>query len=381
MSIYNRNYCVKFIEKNYDKLKTLKKFMECNNNNDINEKMKLTKNDVKTILNEFDNNIIYYEPNKLVTFSAGMSKKKIDNKSIPLAKDDYEQVLNYLTNKTLDIDHKKYELYELFWNNSEHKRSGTMSMSSCSNISDKSRQQIVPKGTSIVYDKYVTNTSAIPEYFGNNLQYNSKIVKFKNKLKVSILNCNADNYIGRYVFRKKITEIILGDDYNFDIQNNETYMDGSLGQEVIYYFLEIYNYDRFNELNHIYHEFLNKNLSVNTNISFENFYNDKLINKIYPSIDGVYYYDQNKFIDKNRAEYNIHGTEIVIFTPDLCMNLYSVHYFNILNDKITFKDTKTLDEQINNLKNLIDNYDNLNKEIPMSIESFNVINEKMLKEC
>lgn len=296
--------------------------------------------------------------------------------------ENYIDLLNNIRhNNCSNINNFKYELYEFFWNTDECQRNGAMSMVSCDNISNDSRYTTEDLLNSInnYKQRYITNISAVSNYLGNNLQKYCRIIKFKNKLKLRILNCDPDNYSGRLIFRQLITKILLGDDYDFSFTEG-CYKDGSLGQEVIYYLFEIYNYDRYWLLHKLYYKILKKHIINNPNISFENFYNDKSINIIYPSIDGIYYYDSS---ETNIESKNIiiNGTELLVFIPELCFsiekcicyNLDSPYHFNVsLSSK---------EEFIEYLNEFINKYNQLNININYSINLFKIINEKMIKEC
>lgn len=391
MSKYNASKWNEFCISNFNNIKKLRKFMHCNDMHDILETIKIKPKQIFEIYNFYNNDVIIYEPNKLTTFSSvKIQDRTKPNKVMDIGK--FENIYNNINNLNYNFDDFKYEVYELFWKKEKDVRMGAMSMSSCRDISPKSRSnkidnfifQDVMKSTNVNsiknYEKYVTNTSALPSYFGTNILHYGRIIKFKNRCKLKILNCNPDNYSGRFIFRRYITQLLLGDDYKFNFTKG-VYSDGSLGQEIIYYIFEIYNYDRYHMLFKIYYDFFGRKINVNPNIEFVEFYNDEMINKIYPGLDGLYYYDQNTYTMADSMELNVHGTEILIFTPELIFNISKVIYLDIVNNKLTFKDVLTEQEMQNNLLNFIKTYSQKNQNIPMDIESFEIINKKMLEEC
>jgi hypothetical protein len=152
-----------------------------------------------------------------------------------------------------------------------------------------------------------------------------KIIVMNNNYTMTFLNFSTLNYSGRSLYRYLLTKIILGDDYDLYIVSNNYsnyygfYKDGTLGQEIIYYFLEIYCYDRFNFFYNLANE---QYLLINE--LFENiFWSNE-----YPSIDGVLYID--KSIDDMKE---IYGIETIVFTPEIFLNEINNIY---INDGVNF---------------------------------------------
>jgi hypothetical protein len=365
MSFYNKTKWDFFINNNYNDIIKLNKFKNCNNTHAILEAAKLTSNDINKLINLFSNKLIYYDINKLNSYHV----VKINSITEP-------QFNNII--KKENLDNTKYNFFEKFWNDNNNKRTGTISMVSCDNISPRSRSDY----NNSTNDKLnvvdnVGNIAINTKYFGNKINNFGRIVHFRNKHSLRILNCYPTDKLGRYFFRLNITKIILGDDYSFNFIKG-CYKGGCLGQESIYYLLEIYNYDRYYNLFNMYSKINTNidNLHINlpSKYSFENFYNNPAVNTYYPSLDGLYYHDDSNIPDIN-ININVHGTELLIFIPELLLNIISSKFIDdIINDKSIIYNNNNDDLFNAYVLNNLNNNANLNINMDTLVKINNYIN-------
>jgi hypothetical protein len=297
MSLYNKTFFFEFMKNDTNKLflSKLKKFREIDitNVNKVLEVMKLNKDSVKKIhlLLQNDNNdaIINIEKKKIKFFTAKCFDK-------------------------FETDYK-----------------GSVSFTTDTFINETNENS---------FNALLNN-----EFFKcKSDNFYKRIIIMTNIYNMDFLNFSATNYSGRSFYRYIMTKMLLGDDYdpvmivkNFD-KHHGFYKDGTLGQEIIFYFIEIYCYDRYNFFNNLSNEqYLlvdphNKN-SKDEKEEKNNKINELLINKMwrseYPSIDGVIYVDKS---NDNGKE--IIGIETVVFIPDIYLTKIDDIY---INDGINFK--------------------------------------------
>jgi hypothetical protein len=380
MSLYNKTKWDRFVQVNYDNIKQLQKFSNMNSADDILRIAKLTKNQIYELRKIFS--VVYYDINKLKIATAARIQMYDPSKNIkiPMPLSIYESTYNNLTNNIPLQKSFANEFYEFDWG--EQSRNGTISLTSCDST--------IPSSRTIAQDKYLLNLSTTINYFGETFDLFGRFIYFKNKCPLRILKPETKNYSGRYSFRYYLTIMILGDDYKFNFKD-EVFPDGTLGQEIIYYLLEIYAYDRYHFLFNAY----SKLTAIDPNITLEDFYGASNIDEVYPAMDGVYYYDHS--IAKS---INIRGTEILIFTPELLLNISEVFYItdeslspghnpsntgqgNVqVNDKIKLVKTENKQQFIQYLSTFISKYNKLsNKAILYDNDEFNKLNEILVANC
>jgi hypothetical protein len=159
----------------------------------------------------------------------------------------------------------------------------------------------------------------------------------------------------------------LGDDYNQNmvVKNHAKYSgfykDGTLGQEILYYFIEIYEYDRYNFFKNMandeYYLINNVDDIDKVNIKIDEFFSNKYWQNEYPAINGVIY------IDKSSDIVSSVGIETVIFVNELYLQPTNNIY---INDGINFKDNKEDVTDTNN--DVVINMDALKTKL----EGFNI---------
>ena len=367
MSLYNKSKWDFFVNNNYNDIIQLNKFKNYNNTDCILNNAKLSPNDIYKLINLFSNNLKIYEIGKLKTYHVLKSKDGLDTNT-------YENIKN-----KINLNNLKYDFFEQFWtDNNTNTRTGTISMTSCDNVSFESRTSY-----NNILNNYnnIGNIAINPNYFGKQINNFGRIVKFNNNHKLRILYCNPKNKLGRLFFRKAITKIILGEDYKFDFKEG-CYQDGCLGQEIIYYFLEIYNYDRYHKLTDLFDD-LNKDkeklhINLPPDYKFEQFYNDESVNIEYPSLDGIYYHDDSS-VNIDKQDIPVHGTEIIIFIPDKFFNIESSIFINdIINNNIK---KYTFDNNIKEFHAYITNNINNPNNLDISLTNLTNINIFLNKEC
>jgi len=274
--------------------------------------MKIKISDIKKIFLELNKKgkIISYDKNNLKLINS--NKSKIDRN-----RDILEKLKNNLTVKT-QIENSE-DFFDIYNSIDIETREGSMSFSVCSN------EQFFIN----TYDNMCVNSSLLsstcfnkicdesksamvsvnPKYYNENDAL-GRISFYKNKFKLYLYNFSSPNYKNRYIFRLLITKIILGDDYldilssPFEYIKHGFFEDKTIGQEVYYYFLELYNYDRYKILKSSYDNFFD---TFNRE-TFEEYYNCDQINDEYPPFDDVLYFDNSKYKDMNFP-----GIECLIF--------------------------------------------------------------------
>jgi hypothetical protein len=373
MSLYNKSKWDYFVSSNYNQIIQLDKFKNCHNGDNILDTAKLQPYDINKLINLFSNNLKIYEINKLKTYHVLKSKNKID-----------VHQYNNIKNKT-NLNYSKYDFFELFWkDNNENTRNGAMSMTSCDNVSKESRTSYSNPTNDLNDESNIGNIAINPAYFGEQINDFGRIVKFKNSHKLRILYCNPTNKLGRYFFRKAITKILLGEDYTFNLRDG-CYKDGCLGQEIIYYFLEIYNYDRYYNLQMLFNNLKNNNeyelhINLPDKYTFEEFYNDESVNIYYPSLDGLYYHDDSS-MKVDGTEISVHGTEIVTFIPEKLFDISSSIFINnIINSTELVKPTEYTFQDDAFHKYIYDNIGNYNS-LTISIDNLKKINTFINNKC
>jgi hypothetical protein len=303
MSLYNKDFFNLFYKNNKNLLASLDKFKNINIHNEyeVLNKMKLTKKDIKYIhkrlYNTNSENILNFEKNNLTLFSG----KCYDN--METYKGTISTVTNNLTNKLLEK--KQSNISALF-----------------------------------------SNT-----YFNCNKENKYKrVIIYNNIYNTTLLNFTTNDYSGRKYFRYLLTILILGNDYKFNINKNQFHSDGTLAQEIIYYFLEVYCYDRYNFFKNLSVNDYNNN-TLNTLDNLNELFSNKIWIDEYPPIDGIIY------LDFNSKDIN-YGIEIVIFINEFNLKEKNSIY---INDGENFKEKK--DEVTNFNPEININFKELDKKI------------------
>ena len=368
MSEYAKPKVLELINSNKYLLTKLKKFKhlnEGNNEYDFLNAMKIKIEDIKKVYEE------YKQKNKILTFDVNKLQLINSNRSFPLnygdtvtndyIKQELELVKNDLVTKVIEPTTKfSARFYDFYDTLNIDSRKGSMSFSLCNNLpllhklyesmcslcnglsSSCACAQIskedIPASVSLNPHYY---SASDPKLFG-------RITYFTNQFKLCLYNFTSNNYNNRFIFRTMITKLILGDDY-FDviIQNQFKptigfFKDYTVGQEVYYYFLELYNYDRMNFIKNSFDNFFN---SFNKGI-FEKYYNNDDINNTYPPFDGVLYFDNSEYDNINYP-----GTECLLFNKEFATKIFGVK--TLFNNK--FYLAKDLLTCINDFINYIDN--------------------------
>ena len=193
-----------------------------------------------------------------------------------------------------------------------------------------------------------------------------------NKFNMTLLNFSTRDYSGRSFYRYTLTKLILGDDYDPDevVKNIDTYTgfykDGTLGQEILFYFIEIYCYDRYNFFFNMANEQylllgkVNKDTDIKDTDIKNKKINELLKNKLwiseYPPIDGIIYLDKSN--DDGRE---VSGIETVIFIPDIFLKKIDDIYINDgKNFKSKIKDVSELNPKLIDFNSLFCYLKNLN---------------------
>jgi hypothetical protein len=373
MSVYHKDITIGFINANKINLINLKKFAHLSADSNCEsfiDAMKITKHDAKKLINVFGTRD--YEPGKLKVMTAQHVKNKIKGQpEVAFPKNVYQDIYNELiiNNNVLQRSTYYNKFFEFNWNTNETKRLGTMSYVSCDNfMKDYELFNMLP----IDQSNYSLNISTLPNYFGKRFDYFGRFIFFENRYSTSIINCSSKDYSKRYKFRYYFTTLILGDDYIFNFKHG-VFPDGTLGQEVIYYLFEIYNYDRYHFINHAF----NVNTYVKYNGNLSNLM--KNMNDIYPPLDGVYYFDHQKLNNMD-----VSGNELVIFIPDISLTLTKIIYIKKKpnNNELELVKKNTVADYIVELQNFINNYDILSTvRVAYDNAAFVTMNNKLLEQC
>lgn len=211
-------------------------------------------------------------------------------------------------------------------------RNGTMSFTSC----DVNLQRVTCEKNNCftsLQDNYDAIVSMNPRYYKLNEPITfGRMTFFTNIFNFHLLDFYSANYFGRQEFRRQITELILGKDYFTKVINNNIYgknkrngffPDKTIGQEVFYYMLEIYNYDRYNYLIDAYK--INGMSTKPGSQCIDDFIGTD--SQDYPAFDGVIYYDTSSSM---KVEYP--GPEILIFSADI--KLIIIAFLTAWNNKL-----------------------------------------------
>ena len=317
MSEYNKKAFDRFFanKSNLEMLSELNKFKSIN----INDKdtllntLKLTKSNVKNIYNNiknssYENSIIKINKNKLTLFSAKCN-------------DNFETIHKGVLSTTTD----------LFINNKLHTSS--------------------------------FRGSLVQKYFDcNESNKYKRLIVFKNKYNLTLLNFTSDNYSGRKYFRYLMTKELFGDDYDLSkVSQNYAkysgfYKDGTVGQEFINYFIEIYAYDRYNFFMNLVKKDYETNIPCTDTIQslpytysikyncIENKYDEITENELwsndYPPFDGIIYIDYTEGSSNSIAgstcelsfDSSTHcresAVETVIYIPEIYLAIIKNLYMN-----------------------------------------------------
>ena len=376
MSIYHKAKVVEFINANKHFLIELDKCKHLRINSstdDFINALKIRSKDMRHKYAYLDKNKkhLIYKEGELQLINASSTFKDISDDEI---KNIIETTKNELT-RTEIINTKQQnqfdrtKLYDLYQTKKIYYRKGTMSFSLCNQkkLSDlylsmcqecKNDTCVIKNdcNKNIVADDTAATVSLNPRYYDiENPKNFGRITYYKNNKTLHIYDFSSNNYKNRYVFRKFITELILGPDSTDKIINNNLsvqigfFRDDTIGQEIYYYFLEIYNYDRYNRLLNSYNSFS----STFNKSSFNEFCNDEMIITMYPPFDGVLYFDHSTYKNVNYP-----GTECLLFNNELNVTLYGILF--VFNNKFyNANSVKTsLDDFLNYIKNPIINPDN-----------------------
>ncbi len=294
MSLYNKAKFHEFFNSPNNKilLRKLKKFASTNVDDldSVLNTMKLTKNNIKTVHKTLSDN----------------NPKNIIN--IP------KKFIKLFSSKCFDNFETEYK--------------GTLSTSS--NMIQNNKLHTAP-----------TKTSMFSAYFNcRNDNKFKRVVVLENNYDMTLLHFSSDDYSGRVYYRYMFTQLLLGDDYDQleVIQNHSKYTgfyrDGTIGQEIIYYFLEIYNYDRFNFFKeYITRDYVEtkkhgsavhgKEIGPPTSDKLNEMLSSKLWRNEYPAFDAVIYIDHNWEGNTDFA-----GVEIVVFISEIYLEILESIYIN-----------------------------------------------------
>ena len=301
MSAYNKTKVEEFIRnpQNRELLSKLNKFkkIDLSNENLVINTMKLQKESVKRIHN------FLLEKNK--------------NAIINIKKDD----VKFFTAKCFDDFENSYK--------------GTVSYTTNTFSNDPNKTTF-----DVMLNKNYFNCRDSNKY--------KRVIIATNKYNMTLLNFSTSNYSGRSLYRYILTKFILGNDYNPQIvADNPTkysgfYKDGTLGQLFIYYFLEVYCYDRFNffknmatEDYQLIRDIRDRDLAKQTKIN--EFLSNELWLNQYPGIDGVLYMDKST---NDRTV--LTGVETVVFVQEIYLTTVDNIYINDGADFKSIKDDVTI---------------------------------------
>lgn len=343
MSAYVKNrYVDSFIRDHKSDLIRLKKFNrlgESSHADNFIDMMKITEDNVKMLKTIFDT-VIFDDHQMFVHTEGARSQHNLGYK-----------LMEYRLN-TADEESFK----------------GTMSFTTCHDVSSE-------RNFGSNYNISVSNV-----FLGMSDKDIGRLQIYHNKYKLHLLNIGVNNLYHRRVFSYIMTKIILGNDYGFNYQSDNIVnekmkcekcppdcigglwsMNGALHEKIINYFMEIYNYDRYNAIKKDYDA-----MRV-TEVSFKEYYeaNDK---KIEP-LDGILINDAT--IDPLTQMY-ISGTEARIYIIDLMMELEAILYMGLLYFGVE-PYRKAIEANIaNSHKNDLKHFE---------VSTFNIINEMLKKYC
>jgi hypothetical protein len=323
--------------------------------------------------------------NRVMFFNIDELKLINSNKSFPFnasTKMTNEEIISELkivqsdlsSNVTVPASKYMYKFFDLYDSINVNARPGGMSFSLCTdnktindifdNMCMICRKQNCNCINITSKDDKSASVSLNPKYYGVETKESfGRISFYKNTLPLYLYDFTSSNYKNRYIFRTIVTKLILGTDY-FDkiIIHNikptvEFFKDYTIGQEIYYYFLELYNYDRNKYLLHSFNTFT----SVFNKGKFEEFYNSAEVIDSYPPFDGVLYFDH---AIHNNIDYP--GTECFIFNKELVtkfvgskFNFNNTFYKspdinNAINDFITYLANPT---DLTPMTNICENFD------------------------
>jgi hypothetical protein len=283
MSEYNKKFCVDLIINNKNELLKLKKFSSLNLLSSIDEFincMKLSKDNIIKIENEIgENNIMNIQTNGIKLYNTNKIKKFYSKSEL-----------------------NTYKLPEnIFKTSDPESYKGSMSFSSC-----------FFKNENKIKDNFVSVNDV---YFGTNFIQFPRITSYTNDYKLRLFNFTTFDYTGRIYYRNLVTKLILGDDYKFNLKNG-FYNDSTLGQEVIYYLFEIYNYDMYNYINNI----IENNKKDNHIVTYDDIMNNPIWSKELHICNGIIYYDSTNDSHNNKID----GIEICIFNIDITLSISDI---------------------------------------------------------
>lgn len=309
MSKYNYAKAVEFISHNKEFLVRLDKFKglsKSSRDSEFLNRMKITIEDM----------IKFMRKNKDKKLDFKMKELVLVNASTSFREDNINVIENGIKN---NFPRDKFFDFESSTNKISN-REGTMSFSLCNEITFLKKPECFESEKCHISKFYLSNVSINPRYYSLDKPYSfGRITYFFNDLPLTILNFYTADRRGRIQFRREVTQLILGDDYltkitNFNGQENHIgfFKDKTIGQEIYYYFLEIYNYDRYN---YFINSYIKNNLSEEVvKLSFGEFVST--LDDDYPDFDGVVYFDTSSFKDIDYP-----GPEVLIFSAELKLSI------------------------------------------------------------
>jgi hypothetical protein len=390
MSLYAKENVLKFIRTNKNLLLRLDKFRHLNSFSSDDEflnSMKIKINDVSTLYSDLvsQKKILFFNINELKLINSNSSfpfDKKIPM-TIEEIKEELDIVKNDLINKVDTPSTKKVsKFFDLYDTLNINGRAGSMSFSLCTENNTinelydkmcKNCNNTLCTCSPLQKNDKSASVSLNPIYYNiNNKLSFGRISYYRNKLPVCIYDFSGDNYKNRFIFRKIVTKLILGEDFFTKIIVDNLnpiegfFKDNTIGQEIYYYFLEIYNYDRYNFLLKSYNSFIS---NFNRGL-FEEFLNSPEINREYPPFDGVLYFDHSIH---NNIQYP--GTECLLFIKEIITKIFGIKcaFNNKFYNSLQFVDA------INDFNMYLDNPNDLVPIKDVCKEFNNIYKNKYLK--
>lgn len=328
MSLYNRISAVLFIETNKRALLSYAKFKDLTMNSttdDFIERMKLKPDDINKIHQLF--NVVTLQPKQMLVTAVALE--------------------NHQNEIASNIDINNLEEFVMD-DGAANQRQGTMCFTTCHSISDKRN----------LGSNFNLSTNSL--FLGFREASLGRIIICKNIYPLHIINLTVDNLSPRKFYETLLTKLILGVDYDFNIRDSISYVDGRMDQRAARYFIEIYAYDR--------HKFLLAEYKNYGGMDFSAFlyYQGP---KLMPPLDGVFQNDTGEDISIITPDHpkglSISGTEIQIYVTDLHVRVECIYHDGVFYfDKNDWKKEVSRVMQTSGPKNTnLDKFINMNHEL------------------
>lgn len=203
----------------------------------------------------------------------------------------------------IDRDYLEKTFFEFLYNNENRSiRKGAMSFTTCHTI-----EKGVDLNLGCNY-----NVSLASAFYGVSDLFINRILLFRTKLPLTILKAkDVSNDKARYNSELIYTKIILGDDYDKFNFYNTTNMGFKgcaklcLPQKFIYFFIDLYNEERYLDLNKIWNDEKGKG-------DFYDFLIKPSSNEMYPPHYGLFISD-TPTLDDRLLKFKISGIELRIY--------------------------------------------------------------------